>query len=355
MNRNIVYAGSIPLETDILNLNRNTMIGLGRLAMDVLGTSTVASGLACTQTTVPSMSVAIGAGALYSMAPVDSSAYSSLPANTTDLIAKQGILSASDNKRLTLIAPGTAGTSVIYLIQGAISEVDANPIQLPYYNASNPTVAFSGPGGTGVAQNTTRPVTVNLTAKAGTAAASPTPPAADTGFVPLYYVTVSYGATTITNSNITVATGAPFLSTGLAGMMPIAGGTFTGPVAGQTPVATDNSTLLATTAFVQGLLGGSAAARGYQKFPNGTILQWGVDSTGSGSAAVVFPIPFPNAVYVVVPTISNTSAAIGAWGTVQLGAGSTLSGFNAYSASFGTASGAAANSSFQFNWIAIGS
>ena len=31
MDRNIVYPASIPLDTDILTLNRNTMIGLGYL------------------------------------------------------------------------------------------------------------------------------------------------------------------------------------------------------------------------------------------------------------------------------------------------------------------------------------
>ena|GEM_PF-3762364 len=48
--------------------------------------------------------------------------------------------------------------------------------------------------------------------KAGAPSASPTPPAADAGFVPLYYVTVSYGQTTITSANIATATGAPFIS-----------------------------------------------------------------------------------------------------------------------------------------------
>ncbi|WP_259384391.1 hypothetical protein, partial [Bacillus thuringiensis] len=177
MDRNIVYPGSIPLETDILNINRNVMVGLGQLAMDVLGTSTVASGLPCTQTVVPSMSVAIGPGALYGVQPVDSSAYSSLPSNTTDLTVKQGILLSSANKQLTLTAPGTPGSTIIYLIQAAVSEVDAKPIVLPYYNASKPTVAYSGPGDTGTAQNTTRPVTINVTAKAGIAATSPTAPA----------------------------------------------------------------------------------------------------------------------------------------------------------------------------------
>jgi hypothetical protein len=64
MDRQIVCNGQLPLETDVLNTNLYAMIGLGRLAMDVLGTSTVVSGLACTPTSVPSLSVNIGAGAI---------------------------------------------------------------------------------------------------------------------------------------------------------------------------------------------------------------------------------------------------------------------------------------------------
>ena len=37
MDRNIVYPSSIPLDTDLLSINRNMMIGLGFLAQAVLG------------------------------------------------------------------------------------------------------------------------------------------------------------------------------------------------------------------------------------------------------------------------------------------------------------------------------
>ena len=35
MDRNIVYPGSIPLDTDLLTINRNAMIGIGFLAKAV--------------------------------------------------------------------------------------------------------------------------------------------------------------------------------------------------------------------------------------------------------------------------------------------------------------------------------
>ncbi len=40
MDRQIVYPGAIPLETDLLNTNKYTMIGLAKLAAAVMGTST---------------------------------------------------------------------------------------------------------------------------------------------------------------------------------------------------------------------------------------------------------------------------------------------------------------------------
>lgn len=211
MDRKIVWPGQVPLETDLLGTNRNVMIALGRLAMDILGTSTLVSGLAASPTSPASMSVSIGAGAIYSLQPVDGTAYSSLPANTTDYILKQGINTTSDGALLTFTAPGTSGQSVIYLIQAAYSEVDTDSTVLPFYNASNPAVPYSGPSGTGASSATTRAGNINLAIKAGVPASSPTAPAADTGFVPLYYVTVAYGQTTITGANIAVATGAPFI------------------------------------------------------------------------------------------------------------------------------------------------
>lgn len=211
MDRKIVWPGQVPLETDLLGTNRNVMIALGRLAQDILGSSTLVSGLACTPTTPASMSLNIGAGAIYSLQPVDSTAYSSLAANTTDYVLKQGIVTTSDAAQLTFTAPTTSGYSVIYLIQAAYSEVDTDNIVLSFYNASNPAVPYSGPSNTGASSSTTRAGNINLGVKAGVAAASPTAPAADTGFVPLYYVTVAYGQTSITSANVAVATGAPFI------------------------------------------------------------------------------------------------------------------------------------------------
>jgi hypothetical protein len=215
MDRQLVYPGQIPLETDLLSTNKNAMVAFGLLAQDVLGSTATATGLACTQTTVPSLSVQVAPGRLYSVQNIDSTAYSSVAADTTHQILKQGIL--LDPATLACPAPATAGFSVVYLIEAAYQDADSVAVTLPYYNASNPTQAYSGPGGTGAAQATVRKGTISLQAKAGIAAATGTQaiPAVDAGYVALWVVTVANGQATITAPNIAQAAGAPFLTASL--------------------------------------------------------------------------------------------------------------------------------------------
>lgn len=319
MDRQIVWPGAIPLETDILNTNRNVMVALGRLAMDVLGSSTLVSGLTCTPTAVPSMAVNIGPGAIYSLQNVDNIAYSSVAADTTDQTVKQGILLGSANTQLTMTAPASSGSSVVYLIEAAYSEVDTGAVTLPFYNSASPAIPFSGPANNGQPSYTKRAGTVNIQAKAGLAAASPSAPAVDTGFVPLYYVTIAYGQTAINSPSITLAPGAPFLSAGLAGLMPISGGIFSGSVSGLTPASNDNSTRLATTAMVQGAV---SAATGYSTdgagnwkllHPNGFIEMGGVVPTAlssEGGLTLTFPFGgFPNACVDISANIINSNSS----------------------------------------------
>src|ERR1700761_5202146 len=91
MDRNIVYPGAIPLDTDILSLNRNTMIALGFLMRATLGTGTVADGLACSPTVPASMSVQVMPGSLTQLSVVDATPFGSLAADTADPLVKMGI------------------------------------------------------------------------------------------------------------------------------------------------------------------------------------------------------------------------------------------------------------------------
>lgn len=214
-NRQIVYPGAIPLDTDILTIQRNLMIALGYLAQATLGTSVVADGLACTQQTVPNMTVQIAPGSIISLTTVDATAFGSLNADTTDPLVKMGINTSTvvSSSFGTITAPGTTGQSINYLIQAAFQESDGVSVVLPYYNSTNPAIAYSGPMNSGLSQNTVRAQTVNLGLKAGTAATtgSQTTPTPDSGYVGLWVITVAYGQSSITNSNISLYSGAPFI------------------------------------------------------------------------------------------------------------------------------------------------
>jgi hypothetical protein len=220
MDRNIVYPGSIPLDTDLLSVNRNTMIGLGFLAQAVLGTNTVVDGLQCQPTSPTSMNVAVGPGSIIQIGPVDLLAYGSIPADAADQIVKMGINQTSTTFSVT--APSSVGQSINYLIEATFQEVDGEPIVLPYYNTSNPSQSFSGPGNSQTAQNTVRAQRVQLQLKPGIPVdtGNQTTPAADSGWVGLYQITVSYGQTQVAPGNITVIPTAPFLTWKLPALRP---------------------------------------------------------------------------------------------------------------------------------------
>ena len=84
MDRQIVYPGSIPLDTDLLHVQRHAMAALGVLARCVLGTDPVADGLGCAPG--PGLSVTVGPGSLTAFGAVDSSAYGSLDPDPMGLV-----------------------------------------------------------------------------------------------------------------------------------------------------------------------------------------------------------------------------------------------------------------------------
>ena len=220
MDRNLVYPGSIPLDSDLLALNRNTMVALGYLAQAVLGSSSVVDGLACGPTSPASLGVLIQPGSITQLSVVDTLGFGSLPANTSDPLLKMGINLQPTS--FTLTAPTTSGQSINHLIQASLQEADTNAIVLPYYNAANPSQPYSGPGNSGSAQNTQRIQRVQLQLKSGAPGptGSQSTPPIDNGWVGLYVITVAYGQTTVTASNITTLPGAPFLSWKLPSLRP---------------------------------------------------------------------------------------------------------------------------------------
>ena len=220
MDRNLVYPGSIPLDSDLLSINRNTMIALGALVQAVLGAGTYVDGLACTPTTPPSMTITVGPGSISQLQVVDTLPFGSLQADTTDQLVKMGINLAPTS--FTLIAPIASGQAINYLVQATLQESDTNAIVLPYYNAANPAQPYSGPSNTGVAQNTQRIQRVQLQLKSGAPAPVGTQisPPVDNGWVGLYVVTVGYSQATVVTTNITSLPNAPFLSLKLPMLRP---------------------------------------------------------------------------------------------------------------------------------------
>lgn len=220
MDRQIVYPGAIPLDTDLLFSERSAMIGLGYLAQAVLGTSTLVDGLQCLPTQPASMVVVITPGCVTQFGSVDSQPFGGLGAAPTEPLVKIGI--NLTNTSFTLTAPPTPGYAVDYLIEASFLEADAVPVVLPYYNAANPSQPFSGPNNDGAAQNTQRLQSVQLQLKAGTpnVSGSQTPPTADAGWVGLYSITVSAGQVSLTNANIAVLPTAPFVNWKLPQLTP---------------------------------------------------------------------------------------------------------------------------------------
>jgi hypothetical protein len=209
MDRQIFYPGSLPRSSDILQMNKNSNYGLGHLAQAILGTGTVVAGLACTPTGVPSLQVNIAPGSIYTLGQGDATAYGSLGIDSTNII-KQGLLTAQAS--LTISPPTTAGFSQVFLVQVAYSDVDGGNTVLPYYNAANPSVPWSGPNNSGTSQFTNRQGVCVVQLKAGIAASTgtQTTPAADSGYTGLFAITVANGQTQITSPNIATLATAPF-------------------------------------------------------------------------------------------------------------------------------------------------
>jgi hypothetical protein len=220
MDRNIVYPGSIPLDTDILSLNRNAMTAVGTLTAAVLGNTVVADGLACTPTAPASLTVTVAPGSITQLTALDPNAYGSLGTDTTDQLVKTGINLQAVS--FTLTPPTISGDSINYLIEATFSETDAVPVVLPYVNAANPSQPFSGPSNSGTAQNTQRIQRAQLQLKPGAAAAagSQTTPAVDAGWVGLYVVTINYGQSAIHAGSISTLPGAPFVNFKLPSLRP---------------------------------------------------------------------------------------------------------------------------------------
>ncbi|WP_428375208.1 hypothetical protein [Lichenicoccus sp.] len=232
MDRQIIYAGAIALDTDQLLQSRNTMVGLGYLAKMLVGDGgSYADGLACTPAS--GLAVSLAAGSLTFPTVVDAGYVGALPPDGDPLV-KAGI-----NTSPVVVALGGPGA---FLISGAVAESAAGNAPVRYYNAANPAQALIGPGGDGEPQASILRQRIVF----GTTAAGVLPP----GAVPLWNVTIPSGASSVLPGMISVAPGAPFIAVKLPQAAPLLSPGFAGTPTAPTAAAGDASTLLATTAFV---------------------------------------------------------------------------------------------------------
>lgn len=182
----------------------------------ILGICTTVHGLVAIPTVPASMGVLVGPGSIVSLQPLEPTPYSVYGSDVVHDLPKMGI--NIDNTLLPISAPITQGQQIIYLIEVQFLERDVDNTVLPYYNPANPTVPFTGPNNSGVANSRTREQIVSIQLKAGTAAniGVAQAPSIDAGWVGLYTVQCNYAQTSIQQTDITTLQGAPFANLNLA-------------------------------------------------------------------------------------------------------------------------------------------
>ena len=215
----IVYAGSIPLDTDLLSIQRNIQAALGALAEIVLGSDTVVDRIGCTPGTDP-YALVILPGTMTVLTQNDSSSFGALPADPSQVM-RTGILPA--NTEVVLSAPDDAEHVLTWLIQARTSEQDIGAVVLPYWNAASPAIRIPVRQ-FGQAQATTRQFGIVVSAKSSglQTPGEAGPPTPDAGCAGLFVVTTYYGKPGIALADIVPYAEAPRLRYTLATIPPAA-------------------------------------------------------------------------------------------------------------------------------------
>jgi hypothetical protein len=212
MDRDLLYPGQIGLVENFLDAFKAAMVGIGITSEAILGQSTQVFGLTASPLSGGAVAgsafaISIGRGAIFSYQETDPNAYGVLGTDTGTNILKTGINLSDTEISITNTAPNTAGSSVNYLVSAQFQETDTNAVNLPFYNAGGtPTITT---------ENATRTQRVVFQVTGGNVATtgSQSTPAAPAGSVPLYVVSITNGTSAVSEGDISVAPGAPFIST----------------------------------------------------------------------------------------------------------------------------------------------
>ena len=212
MDRPIIYPLSVPDVTNLLYGWQRTMVALSKLASTVLGPSPTGAWLDGFDITTPGgLAIQVAPGQVYVRTSVDANSYGVLNPDTNQIL-RQFLL--DQYSTFTLAAPTQSGTSITYLVQIGYETVDTDEQVLQYFDVSNPNVAFGGPNNSGQAQPTVRQDTCTITLISG--APGPTgsqqQPALSGNVVGGFYVTVAYGQTTLSSSDVTTVNASPFVN-----------------------------------------------------------------------------------------------------------------------------------------------
>ena len=284
MDRPVTYFGQVPRSLDVLTVGQDAMVGLAKLSEAILGTAVAVAGFACTGTTPASLNIVVGPGQVYEVENLEATTVSGLQVDTHQIL-KQGV--NLDPTTLTLVPPATVGFAVNVLIEAQYADADTGQILLTFQNSSAPGQTFQGPGGNGQQSNTVRKGVATLQSKYGTPATAgqQTTPTPDPGFVGIAVVTLAYGQTTITSTNIAPYNGnASYIPTTLTG---VPAGVLSGAWAFGTASGTNayTATLFSTAAYPFALTTGMEILV-YFGSPNTTTTPT-LNANGSGAKSIV--------------------------------------------------------------------
>lgn len=156
MDRQIVYPGSVPLDTDLLNAGRNAKKGLGRLAFLLFGEVSAAQGFIIALSSTD-LTATVGEGTVISTGPIDQMAIGGLGGGL-DAVTDTGVNQFDSwvSQTVTLTA---GATNTIWAV---CSESDSDDAVLPFYNSENPSQALAGSANTGANLPTQRQARVSI-------------------------------------------------------------------------------------------------------------------------------------------------------------------------------------------------